>query len=434
MGTRATIIRTGIALCALLCVGTGFAADFLPQPEPPGAVVVARVARCISPFEWENHEQTYTKMVLVIEDVLAGDAPDSVYVLSEQFVRVRDGIAVRNQWQTVGASYLVLPDQWILAGIAPRLQGENPNVSPEFGNSWVLWGDTFVLPWSDSTDDLVCLARPGEFDIRPYGEDARGMESGTEIFERIEQQYYPVDLSFAQARSNLVVELRRRESKWAATPSREIESYQMAVRPPPPMTMDENKVTAIVPQPPGAVVIALVSDVTTPVQIRTNDGPHRYSEIDLEVEEVLAGEAPESLAVYSWRFVTVPGRTAKLHEPYVPSDPDVALLVPGQRILAGIYLHDEASAPQLDERLRRLWYWWSDAYVFRQRSDGEEVLRVANGIGLAWPDDRIGVMPDPVDVVRRSQQYTDLVDRDVDEVRERLMKEYVHRVDERGSR
>ena len=133
------------------------------------------------------------------------------------------------------------------------------------------------------------------------------------------------------------------------------------------------------PQPPGAVVVAEIVEVRTPLRILEPDFFYQYTVIGLRVEEVLAGDAPDSFGVYMPYYIHIDGPRIRV-EPNFATGRPVPILVPGQRVVVGVWLPDERSVPtSTPEELRSLWRWWGRAYVFHERG-GEDALGIASDI------------------------------------------------------
>jgi len=187
------------------------------------------------------------------------------------------------------------------------------------------------------------------------------------------------------------------------------------------------------PQPPGAVVVAEVAEIRTPLRIVEPELFHEYTVIGLRVEEVLAGDAPDSFGVYIPYTIHIDGSRTSV-EPNFATERLVPILVPGQRAVVGVWLPDERSVPfSTPGELRTLWRWWGRAYMFHERG-GEEALAVASDIILAEPIDDSGVARTAEEIVERSRQAFGLPYVGIEEVRRRLQSEFVERVENFGRR
>lgn len=200
-----------------------------------------------------------------------------------------------------------------------------------------------------------------------------------------------------------------------------------------PCTVEATDALPSPPQPPGAVVVAEVTEIRTPLRIVEPDFFHQYTEIGLRVEEVLAGDAPDSFGVYIPYTIHIDGPRTRVEPEFVEPSP-VPLLVPGQRVVVGVWLPDERSVPtSTPEELRSLWRWWGRAYVFHEHG-GKEALGIASDIILAETVDDSGTPRTAEEIVARSRQAFELPYIEIEEVRRRVLSEFEERVEEFGRR
>lgn len=223
-----------------------------------------------------------------------------------------------------------------------------------------------------------------------------------------------------------MVTRRTRISSWAVSLALGITVYD-------PCAVEATDTLPSPPQPPGAVVVAEVAEVRTPLRIVEDDFFHQYTEIGLRVEEVLAGDAPDSFGVYIPYTIHIDVPRTRVEPEFVEPSP-VPLLVPGQRVVVGVWLPDDRSVPtSTPEELRTLWRWWGRAYVFHERG-GAEALSIASDIILAEHVDDSGAPRTAADIVARSRQAFELPYVGIEEARRRLLSEFEERVEGYGRR